>query len=61
LATIREIRERGVRAEELLGRLAHGLGLTGTERPISAKELAAELRGKEVRFRREAWLAPSIS
>jgi len=61
LATVREIRERGTPAEALLGRLAHGLGLTTTERPISAKELAAELRGQEVRFSKESWTSPGVS
>jgi glutamyl-tRNA synthetase len=55
LATVRELRDRGMGAEAVLGQLACGLGLAETERPVSAEELAKSLRGKEVRFKNAAW------
>jgi glutamyl-tRNA synthetase len=54
-ATVRELRERGVLPEEIVGQLAHGLGLTETSAPIRAVDLATKLDGREVRFKRDAW------
>jgi glutamyl-tRNA synthetase len=61
LATVRDLRDRGVAAEAVIGRLACGLGLIASDGAISAEELAADLRGKEIRFNEEAWVARPIS
>jgi glutamyl-tRNA synthetase len=39
--TVREQRDRGVRPEALVGRLAHTLGLVDREEPLTARELVA--------------------
>jgi glutamyl-tRNA synthetase len=52
LATIRALRGSGSSAVAIVGRLAFGLGLAPTDRPLSAEDLAADLRGKEIRFDR---------
>jgi glutamyl-tRNA synthetase len=57
-ATVREIRERGVPPEILLGQLAHGLGLVQTAGPVAAEDLARRLRGQEIRFRNKPWPIP---
>lgn len=57
-ATIRSLRERGVSADEIVGRLAHGLGLVGGEpRAMSAREVASELRPVAA-WRRDPWPIP---
>jgi glutamyl-tRNA synthetase len=61
LATVRDLRDRGVAPEAVIGRLACGLGLVSSEGPISAEELGAELRGREIRFNEEPWVARAIS
>jgi glutamyl-tRNA synthetase len=55
--TVRQLRERGVSAQDLIGRLAHGLGLLGEERPLSARALAATLAGSPT-WRRTPWPVP---
>lgn len=57
-ATIRDLRERRVAPEVVIGRLAHGLGLAETDAPISAGELAGQLGEREIRFRKEPWRVP---
>lgn len=57
-ATVRELQQRGVSAESVIGRLAHGLGLVTQERAMSAAEVAAALRPPSY-WRREAWPLPS--
>jgi glutamyl-tRNA synthetase len=54
-ATVRELRARGVRAQVVLGQLAHGLGLVDRAEPMGAEDLATYLRGREVRFKNEPW------
>lgn len=56
-ATIRGLRERGVTAEEVVGKLAHGLGLVDADGPRSARDVAAELRPISA-WRREPWPVP---
>lgn len=56
--TIRSLREKGVAAEEIVGRLAHGLGLVaGRARAMSARDIASGLRDF-ASWRREPWPAP---
>jgi glutamyl-tRNA synthetase len=56
--TVREARERGVAAPVVLGQLAYGLGLVQKAKPIAAADLAARLRGQEIRFKNEPWRIP---
>lgn len=56
--TIRSLRERGLAAEEILGVLAHGLGLVaGDARPLSARAIAASLQPPPT-WRRPPWPLP---
>jgi glutamyl-tRNA synthetase len=57
-STVRELRERGVSAETLVGRVAHGLGLLDRDDPISPRRLAEEARGTKLRFTTEPWAVP---
>lgn len=58
-ATIRGLREKGIPAEEIVGRLAHGLGLIdGEARAMTAKEVAAGLRPVDA-WRHEPWPMPA--
>lgn len=57
-ATVRELRERGVSAEALLGRLAHALGFVAAPDPISPRALAAQVRGVTLRLPKESWSTP---
>lgn len=58
-ATIRELRGRSVSPEEIIGHLAHGLGLVGGElRPMTAREVASALR-PVASWRREPWPMPA--
>jgi glutamyl-tRNA synthetase len=57
-ASVRELRERGVRAEEVIGALAHGLGLvTGPARAMTAREVARALT-PPASWRKEPWPVP---
>jgi glutamyl-tRNA synthetase len=57
-ATIRSLRERGFTAADIVGGLAHGLGLVaGDARPSSAREVAAALEPSSS-WRRAAWPLP---
>lgn len=42
--TLRELRERGLSAESVVGRLAHALGLAGTVAPLRPEQLVAGFR-----------------
>lgn len=59
-ATIRELRQRGLIRDEIVARLAHGLGLVSPSSPASAMsphEVAAALR-LPATWRREPWPMP---
>jgi glutamyl-tRNA synthetase len=53
--SVRDLAARGASPADILGRLAHGLGLASSVTPVSSIELAAALAGRELRFRREPW------
>jgi glutamyl-tRNA synthetase len=56
--TIRALRERGLAASDIIGPLAHGLGLvSGDARPMSAREVAASLQPAS-RWRLTPWPLP---
>jgi glutamyl-tRNA synthetase len=59
--TVRELAARGVSADELVGALAHGLGLVeereGGRRAMSAAEVAAALNPTS-KWRRTPWPTP---
>jgi glutamyl-tRNA synthetase len=57
-ATIRELRERGLSSQTVLGQLAHGLGLVPSDASVSPSVLASTLDGQEIRFHGEAWRIP---
>jgi glutamyl-tRNA synthetase len=56
--TIRGLREAGVRAEAIIGRLAHGLGLAADPAPRTAADVASSLGASPVTWRREPWPLP---
>jgi glutamyl-tRNA synthetase len=57
--TIRSLRERGVSAEQIVGTLAHGLGLVGGDaRPLTAAQVASVLQPPSS-WRRAAWPIPA--
>lgn len=55
--TVRKLRDAGVSSKELIGVLAHGLGLAPTADPVAPQVLARSLRG-ELIFRRQSWAIP---
>jgi glutamyl-tRNA synthetase len=58
-ATIRELRGRGVAAEDIIGTLASALGLVaGAARPRTAREVAAAL-APPAAWRKEPWRMPA--
>lgn len=58
-ATIRELRDRGFSAEEVIGTLATGLGLVvGEPRPLTAREVARSLTSPSS-WRRIPWELPA--
>ncbi len=58
-ATVRELRDRGLSREDVIGALATGLGLVGGEpRPLSPHEVAASLAPPSS-WRRTAWELPA--
>ncbi len=57
--TIRSLRERGLSPQEIIGALAHGLGLVaGNPRPLSAREVAAALQPPST-WRHTPWPLPA--
>jgi glutamyl-tRNA synthetase len=58
-ATVRGLRERGVAPEEIVGALAHGLGLVAPAAPsrLSAREVASALLPPR-EWRRAPWVIP---
>jgi glutamyl-tRNA synthetase len=57
-ATVRELRERGVAAEILVGRVAHALGFLDAPDPISTKALAKRVQGAKLHFAKKPWPLP---
>jgi glutamyl-tRNA synthetase len=57
-ASIRELREAGVGAEQIVGELAHGLGLATHSGPTTPAAVAASYRERNPMFRREPWAVP---
>jgi glutamyl-tRNA synthetase len=57
-ATIRGLRDAGVPAASIVGRLAHGLGLSPDRSPISAGELARATVGA-IAWSRDPWPIPA--
>jgi glutamyl-tRNA synthetase len=55
---VRELREAGVSADRVIGVLAHGLGLTPTDGPQSARGVATGMRDREPAWPREPWRVP---
>jgi glutamyl-tRNA synthetase len=58
-STIRELRERGLPRDEIIGELAHGLGLVrGDRRPLSPRDVARELESPSA-WRKDPWRLPA--
>jgi glutamyl-tRNA synthetase len=57
-ATVRELRERGVTAETVVGRVAHALGILDAAAPISPKVLADRVQGVKLSLTKEPWSVP---
>ncbi|MGO9833710.1 MAG: tRNA glutamyl-Q(34) synthetase GluQRS [Polyangiaceae bacterium] len=55
---VRALRTRGVAAERVIGRLAHGLGLAPTDAPATPYEVARACAGRSIPWRRTPWAAP---
>ena len=58
-AAVRALRESGVAAEEILGELAHGLGITSSAAPRAATEIASLARRQPISWRRAPWPIPA--
>jgi len=56
-ASVRAVRDDGVPAAQIIGRLAHGLGLMPTGAPATPHEVARESSGRAIVWRREPWPA----
>jgi len=56
-STLRELRAKGVMAEEVVGQLAHGLGLVPTSEPLTARALVQQAR--DGAFRSTPWCMPA--
>jgi glutamyl-tRNA synthetase len=60
-ATVRELREKAVSAESIVGHLAFGLGLAPTAAPASARAIVERLdAGAPIRWSREPWRIPAM-
>jgi glutamyl-tRNA synthetase len=59
-ASVRELRDRGVPAERILGELAFGLGLAPSPAPASAHSIAAATAGAAILWRRDPWPIPAL-
>jgi glutamyl-tRNA synthetase len=55
---VRELREMGVAAQRIVGELAHGLGLTTTNAPTTARQVALANARDEIVWAREPWPIP---
>jgi hypothetical protein len=59
-SVVGDLRDAGLPAEVVVGELAHGLGLAGTNRPTTAAEVAESLAGGGVvAWRRAPWPIPA--
>jgi glutamyl-tRNA synthetase len=58
-ATVRCLREVGIAATDIVGRLAYGLGLSPSYEPRRPVDVAREVVGKPVAWRREPWPSPT--
>jgi glutamyl-tRNA synthetase len=56
---VRDLREAGITAPQVLGELAQGLGLVPTNAPASALEIARACAGLEIAWRHEPWAIPA--
>jgi glutamyl-tRNA synthetase len=59
-ASVRELRDRGVAPERIVGELAFGLGLVPTRAPVDAREIAAIVAAAPIRWPREPWRIPAL-
>jgi glutamyl-tRNA synthetase len=59
-STVRELRDRGVAPERILGELAFGLGLSPTPVPASAPAIAAANADASIHWRRDPWPIPAL-
>jgi glutamyl-tRNA synthetase len=57
--TVKELRDKGMRPERIIGALAHGLGLADTDQPVSAIHLAHASKHREPAWRRDPWPVPA--
>jgi glutamyl/glutaminyl-tRNA synthetase len=58
-ATVRSLRDAGIAATAIVGRLAHGLGLSPSYEPRRPIDVAREVVGRPAAWRREPWPSPS--
>jgi glutamyl-tRNA synthetase len=60
-ASVRELRERGLTAERIVGHLAFGLGLAPTSAPATPRAIVEQLgAGAPLRWPREPWRIPAM-
>jgi glutamyl-tRNA synthetase len=60
-ASVRELRDRGVVPERILGEIAFGLGLAPTPAPTTARDIAAANAGDApIRWGRDPWPIPEL-
>jgi glutamyl-tRNA synthetase len=59
-ASVRELRDRGVAPERILGELAFGLGLAPTPAPASARSIASGAGDAPIHWRRDPWPIPAL-
>jgi glutamyl-tRNA synthetase len=57
-ASVRELRDRGVAPERILGEIAFGLGLAPTPAPASARAVASAGASEAIYWRRDPWPIP---
>jgi glutamyl-tRNA synthetase len=57
-SVVRDLRERGIDGSRLVGALAHGLGLSPTSAPATARDVADGCAGREIAWRRPPWPIP---
>jgi glutamyl-tRNA synthetase len=55
---VRGLRERGIRAEEVIGRLAHGLGFVADDSPRAAQDAADASRARPIAWPKIPWRLP---